>query len=240
MIPLRVHEVHRGGNGGAGDGRLDAVRGRFITFEGGEGAGKSTQVRRLAARLAAAGRSVLTTREPGGSPTAEVIRSFLLSGRARPLGIEGEAWLFAAARLDHVAETIRPALAAGTDVICDRFFDSTRVYQGAAGGLDPALVDRLETLAVGATRPDLTVVIDVPVAVGLARVAGRAGGGAVDRFEGEAVAVHEARRRGFLAVAAADPARCVVVDGSGDPDAVEAAVLRAVAHRLGLAPAARG
>lgn len=210
--------------------------GTFITFEGGEGAGKSTQVRRLAARLAASGREIVTTREPGGSPTAEVIRDFLLSGRARALGTIGEAWLFAAARLDHLNATIRPALARGAVVLCDRFADSTRVYQGIGGGLDPDLIDDLERLAVGETRPDLTVIIDVPVDVGLARVAARQGG--ADRFEGEDVSVHEARRRGFLALAQADPARCVVVDGVGEPEAVAARVAAAVEDRLGPALAA--
>lgn len=207
-------------------------RGTFITFEGGEGAGKSTQIRRLAERLRAAGRDVVVTREPGGSPTAEVIRDFLLSGRARPLGTVGEAWLFAAARLDHVVETIRPALARGAVVLCDRFVDSTRVYQGAAGGLDAGLIDHLETVAIDGTRPDLTVVIDVTVDVGLARVALRAGA-APDRFETDDVAVHEARRRAFLAVAAFDPGRCVVVDGSRGVDDVAAAIAALVEARFG-------
>ncbi len=205
--------------------------GAFITFEGGEGAGKSTQVRRLADRLRAGGAEVVTTREPGGSPTAETIRAFLLSGRARPLGTVGEAWLFAAARLDHVTETIRPALARGAVVISDRFADSTRVYQGV-DGLDPALVDELERLAVGETRPVLTIVIDVPVEIGLARVAARRA--EADRFEADAEAVHAARRQGFLAIAAADPGRCVVVDGSGDADTVAARVAAVVSERLSL------
>ncbi len=203
----------------------------FITFEGGEGAGKSTQIRRLAERLRATGRDVVTTREPGGSPTAEVIRDFLLSGRARPLGTVGEAWLFAAARLDHVVATIRPALARGAVVLCDRFADSTRVYQGAAGGIDAGLIDHLETVAVDGTTPDLTLVIDVPVEVGLGRVALRSGT-APDRFEADDVAVHEARRRAFLAVAAFDPARCVVVDGSRGVDEVAAEIAAVVADRL--------
>lgn len=209
------------------------MRGTFITFEGGEGAGKSTQVHRLAQRLRAAGREVVTTREPGGSPTAEVIRGFLLSGRARPLGVVGEAYLFAAARIDHVAETIRPAVERGAVVLCDRFADSTRVYQGTAGGLDVAVVDHLERVAVGDMRPDLTIVIDVPATVGLARARMRSG--AADRFEADAVDVHEARRRGFLAIAADDPERCVVVDGTAGVDAVAAAVLEAVVSRLGAA-----
>lgn len=208
------------------------MRGSFITFEGGEGAGKSTQVRRLAAKLRAAGREVVTTREPGGSPTAEVFREFLLSGRARPLGVVGEAYLFAAARLDHVGETIEPALARGAFVLSDRFCDSTRVYQGTAGGLDKAVIDHLERVAVGDCWPDLTIVIDVPVDVGLKRARLRSGG--ADRFESDAVAIHEARRRGFLDIARNDPDRCVVVDGGQAIEAVETAVTRAVENRLGL------
>jgi dTMP kinase len=210
--------------------------GRFITFEGGEGAGKSTQVRRLALDLSRAGFDVVTTREPGGSPTAEVFRGFLLSGRARPLGIVGEAYLFAAARIDHVAETIRPAVERGAIVICDRFADSTRVYQGTAGGLDKAVVDHLERVAVGDMVPDLTFVIDVPVTVGMRRLAARANGS--DRFEADPVAVHEARRRGFLEIARTEPQRCVVIDGAADPDTVAARVRAEAWKRLGLDAAA--
>ncbi|WP_181705467.1 dTMP kinase [Chthonobacter rhizosphaerae] len=210
------------------------MRGRFITFEGGEGAGKSTQVRLLAQALQAVGREVVTTREPGGSATAEAIRGLLLSGRARPLGTLGEAYLFAAARIDHLAETIRPALERGRTVLCDRFMDSTRVYQGTAGALDAATIDALEQAAVGDTRPDLTIIIDVPVAIGLGRIRARSGA-AADRFEADDVAVHEARRAGFLALARAEPQRCVVVDGSGDPEAVAAAVRAAVQDRLAIA-----
>ncbi|WP_075216022.1 dTMP kinase [Mongoliimonas terrestris] len=209
------------------------MRGRFITFEGGEGAGKSTQVRLLSTALQSVGHQVVTTREPGGSPTAEAIRGLLLSGRAKPLGTLGEAYLFAAARIDHLEETIRPALARGDFVICDRFMDSTRVYQGTAGTLDAAVIDRIEAAAVGDTRPDLTVIIDVPVAVGLGRVRARSGLSA-DRFEADEVAVHEARRAGFLALAAWEPTRCVVVDGTDDPNAVAGAVLAAVSDRLGI------
>jgi dTMP kinase len=206
--------------------------GRFITFEGGEGAGKSTQVRRLALELTRAGFEVVTTREPGGSPTAEVFRSFLLAGKARPLGIVGEAYLFAAARIDHVAETIRPAVARGAIVLCDRFADSTRVYQGVAGGLDKAVVDHLERVAVGDMRPDLTFVVDVPVDVGLARIAARSAGS--DRFEAEPASVHEMRRRGFLDIARAEPDRCVVVDGRAAPEVVAEVVRAEVWRRFGL------
>lgn len=213
-------------------------KGKFITFEGGEGAGKSTQIRRLAARLAAAGHEVVTTREPGGSPTAEAIRGLLLSGRARPLGNLGEAYLFAAARIDHVAEVIAPALGRGAIVLSDRFADSTRAYQGAAGGLAPEVIDELERAAIGDTVPDLTVILDVPVEVGLERVGRRAAAG--DRFESDHDAIHEARRRGFLAIAAAHPERCVVVDSNRPAGKVAADIAAAVIGRLGLALAADG
>jgi dTMP kinase len=208
------------------------TRGRFITFEGGEGTGKSTQSKRLATALEARGLDVVLTREPGGSPAAEAIRGLLLSGRARPLGVLGEAYLFAAARLDHIAELIEPALSRGAFVVSDRFADSTRVYQGAAGGLPAEVVDSLVNAAIGRTVPDLTIVIDVPVELGLARVGHRAAG--TDRFESDAVAVQEARRRGFLALADRFPERCVVIDGSRDKDVVSADILALVVRRFGL------
>ncbi|SCM70437.1 Thymidylate kinase [uncultured Pleomorphomonas sp.] len=211
---------------------MAGTRGRFITFEGGEGTGKSTQSKRLAAALEAGGLDVVLTREPGGSPAAEAIRGVLLSGRARPLGVLGEAYLFAAARIDHVAELIEPSLVRGAYVICDRFADSSRVYQGTAGGLPADVVDSLVDAAIGSTVPDLTVIIDVPVAVGLARVGHRSEG--ADRFESDAVAVHEERRRGFLALADRFPERCVVVDGSRDKDVVSADILALVTERFGL------
>lgn len=213
------------------------MRGRFITFEGGEGAGKSTQVRRLAARLTALGLDVVTTREPGGSPRAEAIRELLLSGRARPLGTLGEAYLFAAARIDHVAEVIEPALARGAVVISDRFADSMRAYQGVAGGLPVAVIDDLESAAIGDTRPDLTLILDLPAATGLARVSGRAAD--ADRFETDALTVHEARRRAFLAIAAAAPDRCVVIDADRGAEAIAADVWRVAAARFGWQEGAR-
>src|SRR5262252_4861387 len=145
------------------------MRGRFITFEGGEGTGKSTHSTLLADRLKSVGIGVVLTREPGGSPAAEVIRHVLLSGVAKPLGAEAEALLFAAARGDHVSSTIEPALARGRWVISDRFIDSTRVYQGALGRLDPRFIRALERVTVGDLRPDLTFILDVPAEVGLAR-----------------------------------------------------------------------
>lgn len=212
------------------------MRGRFITFEGGEGAGKSTQVRLLARRLQAQGLEVLTTREPGGSPGAEAIRHVLLSGAAKPLGPDAEAMLFAAARDDHVTATIRPALVAGKWVICDRFADSTRVYQGALGSVDPRLVNALERLAVGDTRPDLTIILDLPVYIGLARAARRRGSTTSDRFEAEATEFHENLRVAYCELAAREPDRCVVIDARGEPEAVAAAIWRTVEQRLDLAP----
>jgi dTMP kinase len=212
-----------------------ARRGRFITLEGGEGAGKSTQQRRLAARLVAAGLTVVATREPGGSPRAEEIRALVLSGAAERLGPTAEALLFAAARADHLDKTIRPALARGDWVVCDRFADSTRAYQGAAGGIDPHVVQALERIVVGDTRPDLTLVLDLPVETGLARAHARRGSGGVDRFEGEPRAFHDALRRAFTAIAAREPERCVLIDASAAEDDVAAVVWTAVACRLGLA-----
>lgn len=206
-------------------------RGRFITFEGGEGAGKSTQMKRLAASLAERDIAVVETREPGGTPDAEAIRSFILSGRARPLGGGGEAVLFAAARADHVDRVIRPALARGAFVLSDRFTDSTRAYQGA-DGVDAALLDGLETLAVGETRPDLTVILDLPAETGLARAAARRGAGDADRFEGETIAKHEARRRIFLDIAAREPGRCAVIDATRGVDDVAAEIWQVVSERL--------
>ena len=205
--------------------------GRFITFEGGEGAGKSTQVRLLAERLKAAGITTLVTREPGGTATAESIRRLLLSGLAEQLGVDGEAVLFAAARADHVEHVIRPALDAGQWVLCDRFFDSTHVYQSRA---DASFLDALDRVAVGRTRPDLTIMLDVPAEVGMARAAARmaASGKAPDRFERDAIALHETRRQAFLKIAATAPTRCVVIDAARPQAAVADAVWRAVEGRL--------
>lgn len=211
--------------------------GRFITFEGGEGAGKSTQVRRLLARLQAAGIDAVGTREPGGSTGAEIMRHLILSGAAKPLGPLAEATLFAAARADHLDTTIRPALARGAWVVCDRFADSTRVYQGALGNVDPRLIAALEQVTVGETRPDLTLILDLPAEEGLARAAARSGQGA-DRFESEGLAFHRALREAFRALAAEEPARCVLIDASGTPEAVEEAIWQAVSTRLKL-PAPR-
>ncbi len=211
------------------------ARGAFITFEGGEGAGKSTQIGRLAATLRArSGRAVCVTREPGGSARAEEIRAALLDGIAKPYGPFAEALLFCAARIDHLDRLIRPALRRGETVLCDRFIDSTRAYQGAAGGLDPGVVAALERVVVGPTRPDLTLILDLPPETGLGRAAERGAGTGrgADRFEAESLDFHTRLREAFLAIARAEPERCAVIDASQDPDSVEAAIRGAVAARL--------
>ncbi len=206
------------------------TRGRFITFEGGEGAGKSTQVQRLAARLTAEGREVVTTREPGGSPGAESIRDLVLRGEADRWSPVTETLLMYAARRDHVERVIRPALERGVWVVCDRFADSTRAYQGAAGGVDPGLIAALETYILETTRPDLTLIFDLPVEAGLERAYARAG--AEMRFESKGMAFHERLREGFRAIADAEPERCALIDAAVSMDAVEALVWTAVAERL--------
>lgn len=210
------------------------MTGKFITFEGGDGAGKSTQIERLAAALAATGRTVTKTREPGGTPTAESIRDFILSGRAKSLGAAGEALLFAAARSDHIDKIIRPALGRDEWVLCDRFADSTRVYQGIGGGADERLLRALERVAIGETRPDLTIVLDVPAEIGFARVRDRlvAADTAPDRFESEDMAIQEKRRQAFLDIAVSEPNRCLVVDATRPADVVAAAIWEAVTSRL--------
>ena len=190
------------------------MRGKFITFEGGEGTGKSTQAGLLARKLESLGLGVLLTREPGGSPGAEIIRHVLLSGAAKPLGADAEAMLFAAAREDHVSCTIAPALAAGKWVVCDRFADSTRVYQGALGQVDRRLIKGLERVSIGDLLPDLTLILDVPVDVALERRALRRGDAPPDRFEAEDVEFHEKLREAFRALAADEPERCVIIDAS--------------------------
>ena len=208
------------------------MRGRFITFEGGEGSGKSTHARILADRLNALGIEVVLTREPGGSAGAEIIRHILLSGIAKPLGAETEAILFAAARDDHVRATILPALVAGRWVICDRFIDSTRVYQGALGKVDAKLIRGLERVTVGAAMPNLTFVLDVPANVGLARAKRRRGNSATDRFEAESVEFHETLRQAYAALADKEPKRCIVVDGRAPRDVVSDRIWEAVRERL--------
>jgi len=205
------------------------ARGRFITLEGGEGAGKSTHAAELAEWLKGQGIDSIATREPGGSPRAEVLRQMLLSGRFAAAGADAEALAFALARADHLAVTVRPALASGTWVISDRFADSTRAYQGAAGA-DPALLDLLDAIVVGSERPDLTLILDIPTKIGLARTHDRAGG--ADRFERDGIESHEARRRVFLEIAAREPERCVIIDAGKEKLAVAEAIRDAVTARL--------
>ncbi|MGY6708102.1 MAG: dTMP kinase [Rhizobiaceae bacterium] len=203
-------------------------RGIFITFEGGEGAGKSTQIARLAERLRNAGSDVLVTREPGGSPGAEAVRHVLLSGAAEPFGPAMEAILFAAARSDHVEQVIRPAIARGTIVLCDRFLDSSRVYQGGDARLAPGFMKELERVAINGMMPDLTLILDLEAEQGLARATARRGDDTPDRYEKETLDIHRARRDAYLAIARAEPERCVVVDAGRDPDSVARDIAAAV------------
>ncbi|MEZ5786112.1 MAG: dTMP kinase [Xanthobacteraceae bacterium] len=209
------------------------MRGKFITFEGGEGAGKSTQARLLTERLQALGIAVVLTREPGGSTGAEIIRHVLLSGAAKPLGAEVEAVLFAAARADHVDHTIRPALDRGHWVVSDRFIDSTRVYQGALGKVDARILRGLERVTVGDAIPDLTIILDVAPAVGLARAARRRGDAKADRFETEEAAFHQQLQAAYHGIAAREPDRCVLIPADGAADKIADEVWKAVCSRLG-------
>jgi dTMP kinase len=204
--------------------------GRFITFEGGEGSGKSTQAKRLAERLKLRGHEVVLTREPGGSPGAEAIRHLLLNGIAKPLGPEAETFMFAAARDDHVATMIRPALDRGAWVVCDRFIDSTRVYQGSLGNVDQRLIRALERLVVGETMPDLTFIMDVPPEIGLARASERGHG--VDRFEAEHVEYHRLLREAYREIAEREPDRCALVDGTASADAIAVRLWMLVSERF--------
>jgi len=204
-------------------------RGRFITFEGGEGSGKSTQIKTLAERLGAAKLRAIVTREPGGSPGAEIIRHLVLSGMGKLLGPDAETLLFAAARDDHVRTVIQPALNQGVWVLCDRFSDSTRVYQGRLGNVPPGVLNAMERVTIGNLKPDLTVILDVPVEIGMQRAAARRGTGTPDRFEAEDVKFHQELREGYKQIAAAEPQRCVLIDATADPATVAAniwAVLR--------------
>ncbi|MFZ1108662.1 MAG: dTMP kinase [Rhodomicrobium sp.] len=218
------------------------VAGKFITLEGGEGGGKTTQASMLCDKLRRIGLNVLQTREPGGTPRAEAIRDVLLSGRAKKFGPLGEAVLFYAARESHLQLTIRPALQRGTWVVCDRFSDSTRAYQGAAGGLPLSVIDTMDSAVVGATRPDLTLIFDLPPEIGLKRAAERnagkakddAGESVLDRFETMNLAFHRSLRQEFLAIAKAEPERCAVVDAADSPRRVEDTVWSIVRERFKL------
>jgi dTMP kinase len=208
------------------------MRGRFITFEGGEGTGKSTQAATLAQRLRSMGIAVVLTREPGGSPGGEIIRHVLLSGAAKSLGPDAEAILFAAARDDHVSATIEPALSRSRWVVSDRFADSTNVYQGTLGQVDPRMIRGLQRVTVGNLKPDLTFILDVPAEIGLERAAARRGEAGADRFEAESLAFHEMLRDAYLHLAASEPDRCVLIDARDSQAAVAARIWDTVARRL--------
>ena len=185
----------------------------FITFEGGEGSGKSTQVNLLAERLRAEGVDVVMTREPGGTPSAEALRNLLVSGDVNSWSAEAEALLNYAARDSHLHGVIRPALASGKTVICDRFMDSTRAYQGYAGGCSMALIDQLEADIVGKTRPDRTFVFDLDPAIGLARAKAR-GDANEDRYERKGLEFHQNLRIGFHTIVKSESERCILIDAS--------------------------
>ena len=199
------------------------MAGIFVTFEGGEGSGKSTQLKLLADSLTAQGRRIVQTREPGGTPEAEALRTLLVSGDTWRWTAEAEALLNYAARSSHLQKIIRPALASGQTILCDRFMDSTRAYQGYAGGCDMHLLDALETSIIGDTRPNLTLIFDLDPAEGLARAKTR-NDSAEDRYERKGITFHQALRRGFLKIAESDPARCRVIDATGSIDEVAARV----------------
>jgi len=205
-------------------------KGRFITFEGGEGAGKSTQLKTLAEALARAGIEVVTTREPGGSKGAEAIRALLVTGDVDRWDAHTEALLHTAARRDHLVKTVWPALERGAWVVCDRFADSTLAYQGYGHGLPKDFITGLTKLAIGDFAPDLTLILDLPVEQGLARAGGR--GGAEDRYERMGSPFHERLRQGFLEIAKGDPDRCAIIDASQSLDDVHQAIMRAVKGRL--------
>lgn len=211
------------------------ARGRFITLEGGEGAGKSTQQRRLAAWLRQGGLDVTETREPGGSPGAEEIRALLVTGAAGRWDAMTEALLHFAARRDHLLQTVEPALSRGSWVVSDRFADSTMAYQGYGHGLGRDAITTLYDLVVGTLSPDLTLVLDLPVAEGLGRAKARADN--EDRYERMDMAFHERLREGFHDIVARAPERCVLIDASADEEAVAAQIQAVLSERLGVAAA---
>jgi dTMP kinase len=211
--------------------------GRFITFEGGEGSGKSTQAKLLIEALRTHGVDVQLTREPGGSPFAEQVRTLILDPAIAPHTSLAEALLFYAARADHLHKTIRPALGLGRWIVCDRFSDSTRVYQCEAGGLPLETFAALEQMVVKLTFPDLTFILDLPAEAGLERAATRRlaqalSGSSPDAFEKRDVAFHEKLRAGYLAIAKAEPQRCVVLDATAEIDAIAKEILGHVVRRF--------
>jgi dTMP kinase len=204
---------------------------RFITFEGVEGCGKTTQLRRLADRLSDRGIPFILTREPGGCPIADDIRGILLDAKNSALKPEAELLLYAAARAQHVQQVIRPALAAGTHVLCDRFTDATIAYQGYGRGLDLSLIRQLNGIATDGLTPDLTILLDCPVETGLHRALARINastGLREERFELESLEFHRRVRDGYLQLAAAEPNRITVVDGNRDIDEIEKALTRTI------------
>ncbi len=213
-----------------------ATTARFLTFEGGEGVGKSTQVKRLLKRLGHCGIAAVRTREPGGTPKAEAIRSFILQGRSEPWGAGAEAVLFAAARLDHVNQLIAPNLEAGRWVISDRFHDSTRAYQGLTGGVEPKLIDALEELALDGHNPELTIIMDMDPEKAFKRVAQRADKDGIpataDRFEKEDLNWHEKLRKAFLEIGENNQDRCVIISASGDEHEVADEIWSIVSDRF--------
>lgn len=208
------------------------MTGRFITFEGGEGTGKSTQSRLLASHFEQSGMKVVQTREPGGPPSAEEIRNLLVTGAPDRWSPMAEALLFFAARVEHWRALIEPALKAGKHVICDRFSDSTMAYQGYAGDLSRETIEKLHALALPGVQPDLTIILDMPVGEGLARAASRKGGD--DRFERKGAEFHERLRQAFQDIAKREPRRCMLINANQPIERVHNAVLNAVHAKLGI------
>ena len=206
--------------------------GRFITFEGGEGTGKSTQVKLLASYLSQSGADVVQTREPGGSPSAEEIRALLVTGAADRWSPLAETLLFYAARVEHWRQIIEPSIARGAHVLCDRFSDSTIAYQAYAGGLDRHMVEQLQRLVMTGVEPDMTIVLDLPVDEGLKRAASRRD--SETRFERKGREFHERLRQGFLDIAHRHPNRCFVIDAGQSIERIHSAVLAALKLRLRL------
>lgn len=205
------------------------TRGKFLTLEGGEGAGKSTQATRLAERLRALGHEVVQTREPGGSPGAEALRELLVRGEAGRWSPVAEALLMYAARSDHLERVIRPALERGAWVVCDRFSDSSRAYQGAGGGVPSEVIEAIDQAVVGVDQPDLTLIFDLPVEIGLERAHVRGGDA---RFESKGREFHERLRAGYLEIARQAPDRCVLLDAVATPEQVAERAWKAVEERL--------